>query len=246
MDRMLYVAMNGAKEILLAQAANAHNLANVNTTGFRADLTAFRSLPVYGPGLPTRVYAETGPQDTDLSQGALSTTGRPLDVAIRGPGWIAVQAPDGKEAYTRAGDLRVSSSGMLETGAGHPVLGNGGVITIPPAQQIELGSDGTISIVPIGQTPETLAVLDRIKLVDPAADSLMKGDDGLVRLKQGDTAIADGSIKLAPGVLESSNVKAVEAMVNMIELARRYEMQVRILHEAQLNDTASAKLMSIA
>lgn len=247
MDRMLYVAMSGAKQIMLAQAVNNNNLANVSTAGFRADIDAFRSMPVFGPGYPSRVYTMTERPGTDMSSGALTTTGRELDVAVNGQGWIAVQAPDGSEAYTRAGDLRVSVNGQLETGAGHPVMGNGGPISVPPFEKFEIGSDGTISILPIGQAPSALAVVDRIKLVNPLQRDMEKGVDGLMRVKnsRGDVA-PDASVSLAGGVLESSNVNAVEAMVKMIELSRHYETQIKMMRVAQDNDVAATQMMRMS
>ena len=247
MDRMLYVAMSGAKQIMLAQAVNNNNLANVSTAGFRADLDAFRSMPVFGPGYPSRVYTMTERPGTDMSSGALTTTGRELDVAVNGQGWITVQAPDGSEAYTRAGDLRVSVNGQLETGAGHPVMGNGGPISVPPFEKFEIGSDGTISILPIGQAPSALAVVDRIKLVNPLQRDMEKGVDGLMRVKnsRGDVA-PDATVSLAGGVLESSNVNAVEAMVKMIELSRHYETQIKMMRVAQENDVAATQMMRMS
>lgn len=247
MDRMLYVAMSGAKQIMLAQAVNNNNLANVSTAGFRADLDAFRSMPVFGPGYPSRVYAMTERPGTDMSSGALTTTGRELDVAVNGPGWITVQAPDGSEAYTRAGDLRISVNGQLETGAGHPVMGNGGPIAVPPFEKIEIGADGTISILPVGQAPNALAVVDRIKLVNPLQRDMEKGVDGLMRVKnsRGDVA-PDATVSLAGGVLESSNVNAVEAMVKMIELSRHYETQIKMMRVAQDNDMAATQMMRMS
>jgi len=245
MDRMLYVAMSGAKQIMLAQAVNNNNLANVSTAGFRADLDAFRSMPVFGPGYPSRVYTMTERPGTDMSAGALTTTGRELDIAVNGQGWIAVQAPDGSEAYTRAGDLRVSVNGQLETGAGHPVMGNGGSIAVPPFEKIEIGADGTISILPIGQAPSALAVVDRIKLVNPLQRDMEKGVDGLMRVKGSDAA-PDATVSLAGGVLESSNVNAVEAMVKMIELSRHYETQIKMMRVAQDNDVAATQMMRMS
>lgn len=245
MDRMLYIAMAGAKQIELAQGVNTHNLANVSTTGFRADLAAFRAMPVFGPGLPTRVYAMTEKPGVDFTPGAMNATGRELDVAIAGEGWIAVQADDGTEAYTRRGDLHIGSGQLLQTGDGHPVLGNGGPIAIPPAEKIEIGADGTITIRPVGQAASTLASVDRIKLVNPRNDQLVKGADGLMRLKTGEVAPADAAVQLAPGSLESSNVNVVDAMVNMITLARQFEMQIKMMHEAESNDESSVSVMRI-
>jgi flagellar basal-body rod protein FlgF len=243
---MLYVAMSGAKQTMLAQASNSHNMANANTTGFRADLAAFRSMPVYGPGEPTRVYAMAERPGVDLNSGAINETGRDLDIAIKGEGWIAVQAQDGTEAYTRAGNLRVEEGGILRTAGGLSVLGNGGPIALPPAEKVEVGTDGTISIQGLGQTPNTLTVLDRIKLVNPEASQLVKGADGLMRLRNNVPAAADASVTVVSGALETSNVNTVEAMVNMISLARQYESQVKMMKAAEDTDNAATQLLSLS
>jgi len=245
MDRMLYIAADGASQIQTAQAVNANNLANAGTTGFKAQFEALRALPVYGPGHASRVHSMTEISGVDYSPGSLMATGRSLDIAVNGEGWIAVQAPDGSEAYTRAGDLRVSATGLLETGAGHLVLGDGGPISIPDAQELEIAADGTVSVLPIGQAPSTLAEVGRIKLVNPLQTDLQKGADGLLRLADGAIAPADASVRLASGVLESSNVNTVEALTTMIHLARQFETQVKLMKTAEETDAASAKLMSI-
>lgn len=243
MDRMIYLAMTGAKHALQQQRVIAHNLANANTTGFRADLTALMSRPVYGPGWPSRVYSVAQSVGSDLSHGAMITTGRELDIAISGDGWIAVQAADGTEAYTRRGDLHITSGGLLRTGSGALVLGNNGPIAIPPAEKIEIGADGTISVVPIGQPPSTLAVVDRIKLVAPPPGELVKGADGLFRLEGGGTAVADAGVTVVSGVLESSNVNMVESLVRLIDNARRFEAYVKLMETAKRNDKAGQKLL---
>jgi len=245
MDRMLYVAMSGAKQTALAQAVNSNNLANANTTGFREDLAAFRSMPVFGAGAPTRVYAMTENPGVNLESGAIQATGRDLDMAVQGDGWIAVQAPDGQEAYTRAGNLRIESGGLLVTGSGYPVMGNGGPIAIPQAESIEIGVDGTITIRSIGEFANSLTVLDRIKLVNPDGAELIKGKDGLMRLKDGFEADADASVRLASGALETSNVNTVDAMVNMIALARQYEAQVKMMKSAGEMASKSNELLSL-
>ncbi len=247
MDRMLYLSMTGAKQTMVAQSLNANNLANVSTPAFKADLEQFRSMPVFGEGHPSRVYAMAESPGLDFTPGAINTTGRELDIAIRGEGWIAVQAPDGSEAYTRTGNLRVSSAGLLVTGAGHPVLGNGGApIAIPQAEKIEIGSNGVISIVPIGQGANELAVLDQVRLVNPDKQNLTKGEDGLVHLKAGDPPEPDIAIRVVSGSLEGSNVNAVSAMVDMITLSRSYEMQVKMMKTAEENDTAVTQIMKLA
>ncbi|MCW8917929.1 MAG: flagellar basal-body rod protein FlgF [Gammaproteobacteria bacterium] len=247
MDRMLYLAMSGASQTMLAQSVNSNNLANATTTGFKADLEQFRSMPVYGQGMPSRVYAMSERPATDFTPGTLNTTGRDLDMAIRGEGWIAVQGADGAEAYTRAGDLRVDANGILTTGAGHAVIGNnGGPIVVPPAESIEIGADGLVSIRPVGQAANALAEVDRIKLVNPDSTTLTKGEDGLMRLKEEGIVPADAAVQLVSGALEGSNVSSVEAMVKMIELQRSYEMQVKMMNTAKENDAALSSIMQLA
>ena len=167
MDKMLYISMNAAQQIMRAQAVNSNNLANVNTTGFRADFEQFRSMPVFGEGLPTRVYSATERPATDFKQGTIHTTGRELDISVHGDGFIAVLGKDGREGYTRAGNLHLTETGQLVTSNGLAVLGEGGPIAIPAAEKIEIGGDGTISIRPVGSEDSALAQLDRIKLVKP-------------------------------------------------------------------------------
>jgi flagellar basal-body rod protein FlgF len=245
MDRMLYVAMSGARETMRAQAANNHNLANASTTGFRADLSAFQARHVAGDGYQSRVYATVATTGFDATQGTLMPTGRELDVAVQGDGYIAVQGLDGREAYTRAGDLHVDTAGQLLTSTNLQVLGDGGPISLPPYASITIGGDGTVSIVPLGQGPETRADVGRIKLVKPADGELQKDPDGLLRMKDGSDAPADAAARLASGVLESSNVNIADAMVNMIELQRRFDMQVRAMKSAEDNGAASARLLSL-
>ncbi|HHI94388.1 MAG TPA: flagellar basal-body rod protein FlgF [Gammaproteobacteria bacterium] len=246
MDRMLYVAMSGARQTMLAQTANSHNLANANTDGFRADLAAFRSLPVYGAGEATRVYAMTESVGVDTTSGTINSTGRDLDIAINGEGWIAAQAPDGSEVYTRTGSLRIVDGGILKTASGLAVLGNGGPIAIPPSEKIEIGSDGTVSIQGIGQTPNALTVLDRIKLVKVDSALLVKGEDGLLRTRDDSGAVPDATVKVIAGALETSNVNTVEAMVNLISLARQYETQVKMMKTAEETDNAATQLLSLS
>ena len=243
MDRLVYVAMSGASETLRAQAANNHNLANASTTGFRADLSAFQSRAVQGAGEPARVYATNSTVGFDATNGQLTATGGNLDVAINGDGWIAVQATDGREAYTRAGDLRVDVNGQLTTGTGHPVLGDGGPITVPPHSSITVARDGSVSIVPLGQEATTTATVGRIKLVDPPPGGLDRGTDGLFRLRDGTDAPADASVQVVAGALETSNVNIAETMTQMVELARRFDLQVKALRTAEEDAASSARLL---
>lgn len=243
MDHMLYVSMSGARENMLAQAAHANNLANVSTTGFYRDYAQARSMPVFGEGLPSRVYAMTERPATDFASGALTETGRTLDVAVKGDGFIAVQAADGSEAYTRAGDLQIDVNGVLRTGAGFPVLGDGGLVAIPPAERVDIGMDGSVSVIDLGNGPATLAVIDRIKLVKPELQQVEKGSDGLFRLRDGLPAPADASVRLAQGYLETSNVNAIEEMTEILTLARQFEMQVKLMRTAEETDQHAARLL---
>ncbi len=245
MDEMVYLAMTGAKQTEVAQAINSNNLANVSTSGFRADLHAFSSRPVEGPGAASRVNAVVEAYGTDLAQGPVANTGRDLDIAVQGDGFIAVLAPDGSEGYTRAGDLRVNAGGILSNGAGHPVLGDGGPVAVPPNVSLTLGSDGTVSVQPLGQGPEALAVVDRIRLVNPDLSRLSKGADGLLHLPEGETAPADATVTITAGALEQSNVNVAMTLVNMIELSRQYEMQVNAMKTAKENADAAAQLMRL-
>jgi flagellar basal-body rod protein FlgF len=245
MDRVLYVVANGGKQLLHAQALNSHNLANANTVGFQQDLANFHTQLIQGAGLDTRAFATAEDAGVTFDKGTIQTTGRPLDVAVNGDGWIAVQAPDGSEAYTRAGNLHVNTNGQLMTGADHPVLGEAGPIVIPEYEQLEIGADGTVSIRPIGQQPSTLSEVGRIKLVSPDHATLVKGGDGLLRTRDNVPAESATDVTLVSGTLESSNVNSIEAMVNMIALARQFEVQVKIMKTAEDNEASTTRIMDL-
>ncbi len=246
MDRLLYVAMTGAREAQVAQSVTSQNLANASTTGFRATLASAVHAPLTGPGhAGARAYAVTEGQGIDFTPGPLMATGRTLDVAIDGEGWLAVQAPDGGEGLTRAGDLRVDAFGMLTTATGLPVLGNGGPIALPPFESLEIAGDGTISIRPLGQDAAGLAVVERIRLVNPDPATLVRGEDGLVRVAAGEAPPAEADVRLLGGMLEGSNVNTVSAMVEMIRHARSFELQVKMMNTAQQNDQSSGALLRL-
>ncbi|MAT95182.1 MAG: flagellar biosynthesis protein FlgF [Halioglobus sp.] len=246
MDHLVYIAASGANDVLLAQAVNANNLANASTAGFRADLISASSAYMDGPGLESRSYATSNDIGIDFDPGVINATGRDLDVAINGKGWISVIGAGGGEGLSRRGDLRVTSLGRLVDGAGNAVVGNSGPIAIPPFSEISIGKDGTISIVPLGENPTTLAVVDRIKLSNPPQGELVKGDDGLVRMRNGQEPVADAGVSLIAGSLESSNVDTVGAMVYMIEIARQFEQHTRMISVADELDTASSQLMKLS
>ena len=243
MDRMLYIAMTGARETQYSQAKVANNLANANTTGFRADKADFRAMPIFGDGQPSRAFVMSERPGYDFREGGVVSTGRDLDVAIKGQGFIAVQSRDGSEAYTRAGDFQVNANGVLETGSGLPVMGDGGPITLPPFEAIEIGGDGTVSIRPTGAPPTAMVPVERIRLVNPPEKQLDKGADGLFRLRDGSQAPADATVRLANGTLESSNVNAVGELTDMIELSRKFELQVKFMRTAQENSASLDQLL---
>jgi len=243
MDKSLYVAMSGAKETLATQEANNYNLANASTTGFKAALSAFQTRSVAGPGFASRAYATAGSTGWSDIAGEQQTTGNPLDVAVQGAGFIAIQDSAGNEAYTRAGDLHVDPTGQLVTAGGRPVLSDSGPIAVPPASSVTIGADGTVSVVGLGQTPNSVASVGRIKLVNPPGSTLTRGTDGLYRSSDGTPSAADATVRLASGVLESSNVNLSSCLVNMIELSRRFELQVRAMHSADENAQSSTKLL---
>ena len=239
MDRMIYLSMSGAKATMQRQDTLANNLANVSTPGFRAELQAFRAVPVQGSGASTRVYALETTTGYDGSAGAITATGRNLDVAVTGASWLSVQALDGTEAYTRGGSFDVSSEGTLVTRSGLPVLGDGGPIQIPPNSVVSIGGDGTVSA---KGTDGKLTAVGRLKLVTPEAP-LTRGVDGLFRAPDGDLP-ADTNARVQDGALEGSNVSPVETMVAMISAARQFEAQMKMLSTAEGNEKAAAQLLS--
>jgi flagellar basal-body rod protein FlgF len=245
MDRLIYTAASGAKHILEQQATTSHNLANVSTTGFRAQIDAFRAVPVQGPGMPTRAFVVDSTVGADFSSGPLQLTGRDLDVAVKGKGWIAVQMADGTEAYTRNGALQMSPNGLLQTAAGQTIQGEGGPISIPPEVTVAIGGDGTISTIATTTQPGAPTVLGRLKLVNPLEQDLVRGDDGLFRLKSGAAAPADPQVVVAGGALEGSNVSPVDAMVNMIALARSFETQMSLLKNAENNAAKATQILAL-
>lgn len=247
MDKSLYIGMSGAKQNMLSQRAHANNLANVNTTGFKRDFAQARSMPVFGEHYPTRAYAMTERPGTDLAAGALMDTGRKLDVAVDGDGWLSIQNAQGQEVFSRSGSLQIDVNGLLRNANGDLVLGNGGPVALPPFDNVEVGADGTISIVPVGGPPDQLVVVDRLKLVNPPRDALEKGEDGYIRRKAdqalGGAEPVDGNLRVATGFLESSNVNAVEEMIANLELSRQFEMQIKIMRTANDNSEAAARLL---
>lgn len=246
MDRSLFLAMSGAKQNMQALQLRANNLANVGTTGFRADLAQARSMQAYGDGLPTRVFSMTERPGHNFQQGSVITTGRDLDVTVQGDGWISVLDKTGTEGLTRNGNLQVDTNGLLISGSGNLVLGEGGApITLPvPVSKIEIGNDGTISVVPQGAPADAIEIVDRIKLVRIDNQSLFKDVNGLFRAKNPNVAYeSDAGVKLLKGAIEGSNVNAVGEMTALIDLQRQFEMQVKMMSTAEEMDKASDTLL---
>ena len=250
MDRMLYTAMSGAKHSMDQQSVVSNNLANVSTTGFRAQLDAVRAVPIQGEArLDTRTSAVTTTPATDYSQGPLEQTGRALDVAMEGDAWMAVQAQDGTETYTRRGDLQIDADGILLS-VGRPVIGDAGPINVPQGANVFVGADGTLSAIPQGEGPGALVNVGRIKLVTPEQGALTRGEDGLFRAPENEEGVpgilaADEDATLVSGALEGSNVSAVDAMVSMIDVARRYDMQMKVISTADENAQRADSMLSI-
>ena len=240
MDRIVYLAMSGAKASLQRQDVLANNLANASTTGFRAELQAFRAVPVRGDGASTRVYALETTTGYDPAAGPAQQTGRPLDVALQGNAWLAVQGFDGTEAYTRMGSLQVDAEGTLMTSGGRTVLGDGGPIQLPIDSTPQIAADGTVTV---RQPNGSMTPVGRLKLVTPEAP-LSRGDDGLFRAPEGDLP-ADPNARLQDGALEGSNVNPIENMVAMIAAARQFEAQMKMLQTAEKDEQSAGQLLSL-
>lgn len=244
MDRMLYIAMSGAKQNMHALSITANNLANAKTTGFKADLAQARSMQAFGEGLPTRVFAMTEKARQNFDSGALINTARDLDIAVQGQGMIAVQAPDGQEAYTRDGHLTITEEGNLQTPNGDLVLGESGPVFLPlPVNNIKIANDGTIMVQPAGAPASVQEEVGRIKLVNPDTRTLARGNDGLYRGPVNNPEFADVQVTVQSGMLESSNVNPVGEMTEMIALQRQFEMQLKLMKTAEEIDSASASLL---
>ena len=248
MDKLVYTAATGLRAQMAAQAAIANNMANASTTGFRADRVVFDRITLSDgtSALSARQPTAEEVTDADRTPGAIQQTGRPLDVAVTGrDDWLAVQSADGQEAYTRRGDLEVAPSGVLQTGDGFIVQGQAGPITVPPHDSLTISADGTISIVPQGGDAKNPQVLDRLKLVDTKGTATLKGLDNLLRVKGGGTLPANLDAKVQGGALEGSNVNMTQALVDMIENQRSYEVQANLMKSAKDMDESSTSVMRL-
>ena len=245
MDRLIYTALSGMRGAMARQTTTANNLANANTTGFRAEMSSASALWVRGPGFEARAPTSQEVVAADMAPGSVTQTGRDLDVAMQGDALLAVQADDGSEAYTRRGDLQVSPSGVVTTGDGHPVLGDGGPLTLPPADSVRIANDGAIWIVPAGGDPNQPQQVDRLKLATPAGSRIQKGLDGLFRVADGGALPSDPDARITPNSLEGSNVNTSQTLIDMIEASRSWDMQLQLVTSAREMDTSAADLMRL-
>ena len=236
--------MTGARETSLAQAMTSNNLANAKTTGFKADLAQFRSMPAYGDGLPSRAFVMNERAGYNFDSGSAITTGRDLDVTVRGEGWLVVQNEQGEELLTRRGDLKVTTNGQLVNGAGLPILGDGGPIALPPFEKIDIAKDGTITILPLGAEANATAIVERIRLVNPDPTTLEKNSQGLFKSREQQAFIADANVTLESGALESSNVSVVSELTNMINYSRQFEVQVKLMSSVEERGRALDRLLN--
>ena len=245
MDRIIYTAAGGAARVLEQQAVISNNMANVSTTGFREQLAIYRSVPVVGqPGMPTRVSTVTSTPGSNLQQGTMVETGHALDAAITGDGWFSVQTPQG-EAYTRSGEFAVNTQGQLVTQQGLPVMSaDGAPVEIPERGAVTFSGDGQISALGAGDNPNDIQLLGQLKLVNPPAANMVRGDDGLFRVAGGQAAQADPQVRMIAGFVEKSNVNPAEAMVGMIANARRFEMQMKVIQDASANAERANSILS--
>ncbi len=247
MDKVLYLAMSGARENMLAQQSHANNLANANTTGFKSDLAQARAMQVFGEGHASRVYAQTERPATDVTSGTLIDTGRKLDVAVAGDGWLSVIRADGTEGYTRAGSLQINAANQLVTGSGLPVMGNGGIpITLPPFENIDISTNGIITIRPLGENAAELLVADQLKLVNPDPKTLFKGPDGLMTTGGQEPLLPDPNVRVRSGYIESSNVNAVSELTGIISSSRQFEMQIKMMKTAEENSETAASILKMS
>ena len=244
MDKALFIAMNGANQAMNRLSILTNNLANLNTTGFKGDFPVMQPFPVNNT--PSRVYSTMDRTYSDFQLGPIVNTDRDLDVAITTPGYFAVQNATGAEGYTRAGSLQISPDGLLTTSDGRLVLGDSGLINIPPADRISISQDGTVSIHPVGTNGTELINVGKIKLVNPPTDNLQKGDDGLFYPLDGQTAQADNNVRLLNGAVEASNVSPMVALTDMIELSRDYERQMNLMRTESEDANTANQLLQLS
>ena len=245
MDRLVHIALSGLRGAMARQTATANNLANANTAGFRAEIAEVRPLWVQGSGLAARASSSEEVLAADMRPGTTMDTGRGLDIALLGQTMLAVQGPEGDEAYTRRGDLQRADSGLLTTGDGYPLIGRQGPITLPPVDSLKISEDGQIWVVPAGGDPNTPQQIDQLKLTSPVGSRIVKGLDGLFRVEGGGRLPVDGAAKLKSGTIEGSNVNPTKALVDMIEASRSWDNQLKLISAAREIDTSATDLMRL-
>jgi flagellar basal-body rod protein FlgF len=231
-QQLFYLVMAGLDATMDRVTAATNNLANRGTAAFKAQKPVFQAMPLYGQGMPDRVIVAATEEGADFRSGAIQKTGRDLDVAVKGPGWLIVQAPDGNPALSRNGSLAISSGGILQNSEGHVVLGEGfSPIVLPALQSITIGDDGTVSGVLLGQSPDQITALNRVMLANPPTGELQRRADGLFE-DQAAPPQPDSQVRLQVGALEDSNADTVSMMMNMIENTRIFQMQTEMVRMA--------------
>ena len=258
MDRMSQTALNSMKMLMENQIATAHNLANLNTPGFRQDvITDFSSVYMNREnGLEPRIVTAREVGKFSVEQGALDSTQNPMDVAINNNGYFVIQPKNGgNPALSRRGDFQVNENGELLDGAGNQVLDAGlQPIIIPAFRDINISSQGEILIDALGAEPGELPVnIGEIgTLVPEEGAKLKKTLDGHIRYE---TIVNEEGIeeiipiepnqqaKLMSGFLEKSNVNAIEEMVNTIDQMRKFEMHVKMIQMTEELDAAGTSMM---
>lgn len=247
MDQLIYTSLSAMRALMQKQAITANNLANVNTTGFRGDMTNAQAVYLpSGGGISARAQAADSQDSANMDAGANVATGRDLDIAMNGDAMLAVQATDGTEAYTRRGDLQVAESGLLTTGDGLPVMGDSGPVTLPPADSVRVDNTGAVWIVPRGGDANQPQKMAQLKLVSAKGSKIQKGDDGLFHVANGGALPSDPDARLTSGTLEGSNVSVTKTLTDMIDASRAWETQVKMLAGAKEMDTSTAQLMDIS
>jgi flagellar basal-body rod protein FlgF len=245
MDRIAHTSLTAMRAAMARQAATANNLANAGTTGFRSDVAASQAVYLQQDGEVFGARAAEQVLSADMSAGTVTHTGRTMDIALSGDALLAVQAQNGDEAYTRRGDLQVSETGLVTTGDGRPVMAEGGPLTLPPADSVRIDADGKVWIVPVGGDPANPTEVDRLKLVSPTGSDVVKGLDGLFRVRGDGTLPSDPEARLTAGSLEGSNVNTTQSLIDMIEASRAWDTQVNLLTSARELDTSAADLMRL-
>ena len=240
MDKLIFTAVSGAERLMRSQQVHANNLANLDTAGFRASMEVATNQALGGYGYDDRHLSTMQADTVSTRAGAVRETGRPLDVAIGGQGYLAVQNGDG-EAYTRSGEIEIGPDGALSV-HDHPLLGEGGPIVLPQHTAVEVGTDGTISVLTEGA--KQMQVVDRLRLVNATGAELTKNEAGLIVSRDGGNLPTDPNVKVRPRALEGSNVSAVEEMVATMSLNRSFEVQMRLFKASDSMNETGNKLIS--